>query len=93
MVNFEKIMSGITAVFDRLNAKVEKIKSMDRITLSCIVTGIVFLIFALIQIIIIALDSAGVKPGNVTLIVIDLIVSAISALITVKRSRKSDCRE
>ena len=79
--------------FDNLLKVTRKIKTVDRMMLSCIVTGSIFLMFALIQIIIIAVGSTYIEFGDVILIVTDLAVAVIAGLIAIRRINKSHAKE
>lgn len=76
-------MSNIKAVWNRW---IKKIKSTDRIILSCIATGFIFLLFALIQIIIIAAGNIHIAFDNVLLIITDFAVTAAAGFAAFRRN-------
>lgn len=93
MANFEVIMSTVTTALDSLSEIAKKVKAVDRIVLSCIATGVVFLVFALIQIMIIITGSIHIEFGNVMLIVADLAVTGVAGFIAFHQGEKLNAKK
>lgn len=82
-------MSKIKAVLEHLIKKVKEAESADRILLAGLFTGIVFLLFAFIQIIIINVSNVHVYFDNILLIITDFAVAILSGIIVFRQGQKT----
>lgn len=94
MANGKAALSGLNAALDKLVKKIKQfkivklIKCENRVIVAGIATGILFLLLAVIQLIIITFGKVPVYFDNVLLIVTDFVVAAISGVIALRRAAK-----
>lgn len=92
MANGKAAFVGLRAALEQWVKKIEqskivrRIQSEDKVMVSAVATGILFLLLAMIQLIIIAFGRVHVYVDNVLLIVTDLVLTAISVVIALRQA-------
>ena len=85
-------MDTMTDFFDTVTGHLRRLKKKilrtDRYVLACLVTGAVFLLLGLIQIIVIVAVRAQISFDTVILILVDFAVAGACVLLAMKRDQK-----
>lgn len=92
MANGKAAFAGLRAALNQWVKKIEqskfvrRIQSEDKVIVSAAATGVLFLLLAVIQLLIIAFGKVHVYFDNVLLIVMDFAVTAVAAVVGLRQA-------